>query len=150
MANVYLMNDGYFKEQYPSHNDLDMSKFYSTLLVEQNTTIENWIGTILFDYLMANASGILTGDVLRLFNNVKYSLVFLTAASLIKLGKTPDEAKTMSIGSLDEKAGYLKSKVITLIENSTELQTIITTDGTTTDNALPDTDTFESPIHFWR
>lgn len=154
MANIYLIKDSYFKEQYPMYNYLDMSKFYSTLLIEQNTTLENWTGTVLYSYIIDNAETI-SGDALQLLKHMQYALIFLTALSLIKLSpnsipKDSDDDRKLSITALEEKAGYMKNKIINYITNSTALQTILSDSGDTTDNAQPDADTFESPVYYWR
>lgn len=150
MANTYLIKDSFFKEQYPMYNNLDMSKFYSTLLVEQQTTIEEWIGSILYKWLLTAAATELVGNELKFLNTIQYALVFLTAYSLIRLSNTPKEQSGLSVDALSEKITYIKSKIINQISEFSELQAVISLDGGNTIDDLPDINKFESPIYFWR
>jgi len=146
MANIYFIGDSYFKEQYPAHGDLDMNKFYSTLLIEQNTTLESIIGVDLLKYLYDNAQGGFSGDYQTLFNNVRYLLVFLVARQLTALNtrsQDTDQRKEVVWDSLTGKISYLKSKIKKLISESDELSNI----SGDTFSATPSN---EFPIYFPR
>ena len=124
MANIYFISDAYFKEQYPAHGDLDMGKFYSTLLIEQNTTLEDIIGEDLLKYLYDNAQSGFSGDYQKLFNDVQYLLVFLVARQLTALNtrsQDTDQRKEVVWDSLNGKISYLKSIIKKLISLSDEL-----------------------------
>jgi hypothetical protein len=167
MPNTYLITDGYFKENYPFYNQLDMSKFYSTLLVEQQTTIEDWIGTILYNWIVENAATALEGDRLDLLNQIQYALIFLTALQLILLNNTPSSSQKERIESLRAKIAYLRAKLLGLVEGSVpvnpdgsdnvnNLQIIITIGLSTggggggSPDELPDTEIYDSVIYYWR
>ena len=153
MSVVYLISDEYFKEQYPSYNTLDMNKFYSAVLVEQQTSVEDIIGSILYEWLIANANGTLTGDELKLLEQVQYLLVYLTALNLILLNETPNIDNQLRIDFLKEKIIMLRNKLLDFINDSDDLQTIISSGGGAIGedgNANPDTNQFPSPIYYWR
>ena len=132
MANVYLISDSYFIEQYPEHRNLDMAKFYSTLLIEQQTSIESIIGETLYSWLITNANTSLAGDQLKLLQQVQYLLIFLVARQLTALNRSGnnEEAKDKEWQALTGKISYLKSKLKTLINGSDDLQALINGDTT--------------------
>ena len=147
MANIYLISDSYFTEQYPEHRSLDMDKFYSTLLIEQQTSLESIVGETLYAWLIANANSALTGDKLNLLKSVQYILVFLVAKQLTVLNRSmSDEVQKDKLWqALTGKISYLKSKMKTFINNSDEIQAIVN-DDTTYDS----TQKHDWPIYFPR
>ena len=171
---TYLISDAYFKEQYPMHKDLDMSKFYSTLLIEQQTSLEEVLGEVLYAWLIANASNteLVQGDRKKLLDQCQLLLVFLTARSLIPLEEKSEENPDYSdrLIRIDEKIAYLKAKLIRLINGSTEeivdpdtgevvtntfsilvLMNVYTGEGSSeTDPTFDPEDEYSSAIYYWR
>ena len=147
MANIYLISDSYFTEQYPEHRSLDMDKFYSTLLIEQQTSLESIVGETLYAWVIENANSALTGDKLKLLKSVQYILVFLVAKQLTVLNRSmSDEVQKDKLWqALTGKISYLKSKLKTFINNSNEIQAIVN-DDTTYDS----TQKHDWPIYFPR
>lgn len=147
MANVYLISDAYFTEQYPEHRNLDMEKFYSTLLIEQQTSLESIIGETLYAWLVENANSSLNGDELTLLKKSQYILVFLVAKQLtvLNLSGSNDTQKERVWQALTGKISYLKSKLKTFINNSDDIQALLNND--TTYNS---SNKHEYPIYFPR
>ena len=147
MANIYLISDSYFTEQYPEHRSLDMDKFYSTLLIEQQTSLESIVGETLYAWLIANANSALTGDKLNMLKSVQYILVFLVAKQLTVLNRSmSDEVQKDKLWqALTGKISYLKSKLKTFINNSDEIQAIVSGDTT-----YDSTQKHDWPIYFPR
>ena len=147
MANIYLISDSYFTEHYPEHRSLDMDKFYSTLLIEQQTSLESILGETLYAWLIANANSALTGDKLNLLKSVQYILVFLVAKQLPVLNRSmSDEVQKDKLWqALTGKISYLKSKLKTFINNSDEIQAIVSGDTT-----YDSTQKHDWPIYFPR
>lgn len=132
MANVYLISDSYFTEQYPEHRSLAMDKFYATLLIEQQTTIEGIIGETLYAWLISKANTQLTGDELTLLKKVQYLLVFLVAKQLTVLnGSGSNDIKDEKVWqALTGKISYLKSKLKKFINDSDTIQALLNSDTT--------------------
>ena len=145
MQNVYLLSDGEYRKKYPAHNSLDMSKFYTVVLIEQDTTINDVLGDGLYDELLAEAlAGTVADDMLKLLNDVQQLLVYCVSKSLIEFkdDSTSFDKDTRSL-DLIGKINYVKSRIKRLIDNSTELQLYI--DDTYDSDAYQATD-----IYFWK
>jgi hypothetical protein len=132
MANVYLISDEYFTEQYPEYSSLDMGKFYSALLIEQQTSLESILGETLYAWLISNANTPLTGDKLKLLKQAQYILVFLTAKQLKLLNRKYSDAspRDQEVDAITGKISYLKQKLKTLINDSTDLASLQNNDAT--------------------
>lgn len=144
MENVYLLSDGDYRKKYPAHNSLDMSKFYTIVLVEQETTINDVLGDGLYEELMAEAlAGTVADDMLILLGAVQQLLVYTVSKSLIEF-KDDTTAFNKDARSLDLKGkiNFMKTKIKRVVDNSTELQLYI-------DDTYDPDEYQSSDIYFW-
>lgn len=147
MSNTYLISDEYFKEQYPADNSLDTELFYSTLLIEQNTSLEDVLGEDLKEWLITNAVTITDADEdeYKLLKKAQYILVFMVKQSLLTLKRVNgNENADITEDGLTSKIMYLKAKLKTFINSSDTIKTLIGTDDTYSSEQ-----TYSSPIVFW-
>lgn len=144
MADVYFLSDSEYRRRYPAHNTLDMSKFYTVVSMEQETTINDVLGDTLFGYLLTNYSTV-TGDLLMLLEKVQTLLVYSVSKSLILFKSDYEQFdKDIRALDLDGKINYIKGKIKELINDSDAIQTILDSDSTYDDDKYSN-----SPIHFW-
>lgn len=144
MSSIYLLSDGDYRKRYPAHNSLDMSKFYTVVSMEQETTINDVLGDTLYEYLITNYAT-LSGDEIVLLEKVQTLLVYCVSKSLISF-KSDYESYDKDIRALDldGKISFVKSKIKDYIADSDDLQTLQDNDGTY------DSEKYSgSPIHFW-
>ncbi len=145
MSNTYLITDGYYKQQYPADDVVDTELFYSTLLIEQNTSLEDVVGETLMVWILANANTTLADDELTFFNKCQYLLVFLVNYQLSALKRNsnsyaPDAKET----AMEGKIQYLKAKLKTFINDSDTITALSNGDDT-----YKGTQTYDSPVYFW-
>lgn len=142
--NVYLLSDGEYMKKYPAYNTLDMKKFYTVVLMEQDTTVNDVLGDGLYEELLNESrAGTVEGDMLTLLDSVQQLLVYCVSKSLIEFkdGTAGFDKDTRSL-DLAGKINFIKTRIRRIIDNSTELQVFI--DDTYDSTLYNDTN-----IHFW-
>ena len=143
---VYLISDGYYRDEYPMHTNLDVEKFYSVQSLEQRTTLLDLLGdnlyTALFDYAENELDDKGCNDLSLLLSNVQALLVFYVAKGLEEFNA---EANDLRVNAINHKIAFLERIVKDVVENS-ECLTLLKSDDTQTDRM----DYNANPTYFWK
>lgn len=147
MSNTYLLSDGEYKKRYPAYSSLNMSKFYTVVLIEQETTVNDALGDSLYAETMTQAgSGLnLESHWEGLIELLQTMLIYSVSIGLIDFntedGKFYKDRRT---ANLDSKVNFIKSKIKKYIAKTSELSAYVTQDDTYDDQSYSG-----SPVHFW-
>lgn len=143
----YTISDGYYREEYPMHTNLDVEKFYSVQRIEQNTTFYDFLGDNLADYLLDT---ILPKAVIDrttwetdFLEHMQMLTVFYVAKALEDFNTdTPNDKR---VNAIRQKVQFYKKKVKDFIADTDELVAIQDTD------TEPNREDYQSfPTHFYR
>jgi hypothetical protein len=129
MVKVIFIDDNYIYQNYPMPNRLDRAALLSIITLEQVTSIQDLLGTTLYEDLEQNVyDETLTEAELALFKLVKYSLclysVKATATFLRSaVAKTKNEEKSTDsysldaiVSAIDSKIEYINKRVVNYIK----------------------------------
>ncbi len=143
----YTISDGYYREEYPMHTNLDVEKFYATQRIEQNTTFYDLLGDNLADYLLETIlpkdDGTRETWEVDFLEKMQILTVFYVAASLEDFNS--DSPNDRKVSALRQKIQFYKKKVKDFIADTSELVVI---QGTDTEPVREDYQGF--PTHFYR
>lgn len=117
MVKVIFIDDNYIYQNYPMPKRLDRANLLSIISLEQITSIQDLLGSALYDDLEQKVyDENLTEVELGLFKLVKYSLCLYAVRSTISLlrtgiAKTKNEESSLDSSSLDSLIGAIEPKI---------------------------------------
>ena len=117
MVKVIFIDDNYIYQNYPMPNRLDRAALLSIITLEQVTSIQDLLGTTLYEDLEQKVyDETLTEAELALFKLVKYSLCLYSikaTATFLRsaVAKTKNEEKSTDSYSLDAIVSAIDSKI---------------------------------------
>jgi len=130
MATNYVISDGYFKGEYPMKASLDINRFYAVQKLEQKTTLKDFLGENLYNYLIDTVLTTAIGDRTEIqtefLSQVQSLMVFYVARGIEDFAENSNENRVSSIKS---KIGFTEKVVRTYINGVDELVTIKDTDA---------------------
>lgn len=143
MVDILFIDDNYLYKNAPLPNKMDRANVLSVIQIEQFTTIQDVLGTCLYEHLEAAMLGqSLTTDEEELMKLVKYLLALHTARALIIFTRTAaashsnTDAQQHSQLTLDAltdsysaKASYVADRLINYVKGHADILAIATADG---------------------
>lgn len=143
MVQIIWIDDAYLYKNFPLPKRMDRANVLSVVQMEQFTTIQDMIGSCLYEHLddaMLNKT--LTADEEDLMKLIKYALAMHTARSMIVFmrsaasshtNKEADVAQQYVLdaitSSIEAKARYIQDRIAYFIKNDTTIYGIATADG---------------------
>jgi hypothetical protein len=134
MVKVIFIDDNYIYQNYPMPKRLDRANLLSIISLEQLTSIQDLLGSSLYDDLEQKVyDENLTEIELGLFKLVKYSLCLYSVRTTIALirtgvGKTKNEESSLDNSSLDSltnaidpKIEYINKRIVNYIKSDATL-----------------------------
>ena len=134
MVKVIFIDDNYIYQNYPMPKRLDRANLLSIISLEQLTSIQDLLGSSLYDDLEQKVyDENLTEIELGLFQLVKYSLCLYSVRTTIALirtgvGKTKNEESSLDNSSLDSltnaidpKIEYINKRIVNYIKSDATL-----------------------------
>ena len=143
----YVISDGYYREEYPMNTNLDIEKLYSVQRIEQETTLYDFLGDNLADYLLETILPKDAGDMetweSTFLSKMQKLMVFLVAKALEDYSST--NTNDNKVNALESKIGYYKAKIRAYIQDTDELVAIQDEDDE------PDREDYQGlPTYFYR
>lgn len=158
MVKVIFIDDNYIYQNYPLPARLDRAALLSIITMEQVTSIQDLLGTALYEDLEQKVyDENVTETELGLFKLVKYSLCLYSvkaAATLLRsaIAKTKNEEKSIDsfsldaiVGAIDSKIEYINKRIVNYIKADATLLAM----AQSSDNDLFDEDdTYNSSVFY--
>jgi hypothetical protein len=143
MVDISFIDDNYLYKNAPLPNKMDRANVLSVIKIEQFTTIQDVLGTCLYEHLeAAMLAQTLTADEEELIKLVKYLLALHTARALVIFTRTAaashsnTDATSHSQLTLDAlsdsysaKASYVADRLIHYVKGHADILAIATADG---------------------
>ena len=143
MVSILFIDDNFLYKNAPLPVKMDRANVLSVIQIEQFTTIQDILGTCLYEHLEAAMLGqTLTADEQELIKLVKYLLALHTARALVIFTRTAaashsnTDAQSHSQYTLDAlsdsysaKASYVADRVIQFVKRHEDILSIATADG---------------------
>jgi hypothetical protein len=158
MVKVIFIDDNYIYQNYPMPNRLDRAALLSIITLEQVTSIQDLLGTTLYEDLEQKVyDETLTEAELALFKLVKYSLclysVKATATFLRSaVAKTKNEEKSTDsysldaiVSAIDSKIEYINKRVVNYIKGNA---TLLATAQESGNDLFNENDTYNSSVFY--
>jgi hypothetical protein len=147
MVDILFIDDNYLYKNFPLPNKMDRANVLSIVQIEQFTTIQDVLGTCLYEYLEAGMlAQNLTATEQELMKLVKYCLAMHTAKAAITFTRTAaashsnTDAQSQSQYTLDalsdsiiSKAGYVQDRIIKFVKADADLLAIAQAEGCNND-----------------
>jgi hypothetical protein len=151
MVNVIFIDDNYLYRNFPLPKRLDRAALLSIIQLEQYTSIQDLLGTCLYEHLEQQVlDQALTSDEEQLFKLVKYALAMYSAKATISVMRT-GAANTKNeeavqdqyvidalISQIQSKTNYINARITEYIENTDSLETIVNEENCTSDDMWND------------
>lgn len=154
------VDDEYIYKNFPLPKRLDRGVVYSIIQMEQFTSIQDNIGTCLYEYLEDEvAAETLSGTEQELFKLLQYSLAMYSANGIIsflrtQFGATRIEERQLDQSSLDAisnglqaKINYVNKRIQDFIKNDTAIYAIAT-DASCTGDLFSDEETYQGSMFY--
>tara|TARA_R110000782_G_scaffold867_1_gene3057 strand:+ start:1458 stop:1994 length:537 start_codon:yes stop_codon:yes gene_type:complete len=160
MVDVIFIDDNYLYQNFPLPKRLDRGALLALIQLEQFTSIQDLLGTCLYDDIEAKVlAETLTAEEQGLFKLVKYTLAMYSAKAAISVLRTAtattkaEERKqdqyildTIST-TIDSKLSYINKRIINYILDNAAIKAIATATGC--DNDLFDKDdTYQGSVFY--
>jgi len=158
MVKVIFIDDNYIYQNYPLPSRLDRAALLSIITMEQVTSIQDLLGTALYEDLEQKVyDETVTETELGLFKLVKYSLCLYSvkaAATLLRtaIAKTKNEEKSIDsfsldaiVGAIDSKIEYINKRVVNYIKANA---TLLALAKTSTNDFFNEDDTYNSSVFY--
>ena len=127
MSRLYLISDGYYREEYPAYTNMDNEKFYSCQYAEQKTSLLDFLGENLWNEVFVIAQKqtpeAWEADFLKAVQDL---MVWMTAKAIEDFGK--EQPSNSKVSSFNSKIEFYKGNILDMISSTTELQDIQGTD----------------------
>ena len=158
MVKVIFIDDNYIYQNYPFPNRLDRANLLSIITLEQVTSIQDLLGSALYEDLEQKVyDENLTDSELALFRLVKYSLCLYTvksAATFLRsaIANTKNEEKSTDsfsldsiVSAIDSKIEYINKRVVVYIKSDA---TMLALAKTSTNDFFNEDDTYNSSVFY--
>lgn len=160
MVDIIFIDDSYLYQNFPLPKRLDRGALLALIQLEQFTSIQDLLGTCLYEDLEAKVlAQTLTANEESLFKLVKYTLAMYSAKAAISILRTEaartknEEGKqdqyildTIS-STIDSKLSYINKRITNFILDDSDIKAIATADGC--DNDLFDEeDTYQGSVFY--
>jgi hypothetical protein len=143
MVDILFIDDNYLYKNFPLPMKMDRANVLSIVQIEQFTTIQDVLGTCLYEHLeAAMLAQTLTTDEVELMKLVKYCLAMHTAKAAITFTRTAaashsnTDAQSQSQYTLDalsdsiiSKAGYVQDRIIKFVKANATILAIAQAEG---------------------
>jgi len=160
MVKVIFIDDNYIYQNYPLPARFDRASLLSIITMEQVTSIQDLLGTTLYEDLEQKVyDETLTDTELGLFKLVKYSLCLYSvkgAATLLRSAiiKTKNEEKSTDsysldsiVSAIDSKIEYINKRIVNYIKaDATLLATAQDSDNV--NDLFDEDDTYNSTVFY--
>lgn len=137
MVDTIFINDEYVYKTFPLPQRLDKSSLYPIIALEQATSIQDLLGTALYDHIYdAVQNETLTTDEQELFKLVQLSLALYSVRSAVTFlrsatSKTKTEEQKADqisldgiVSAVDSKISYVYKRVVNFIKSKPAILTI--------------------------
>lgn len=158
MVKVIFIDDNYIYQNYPMPARLDRAALLSIISLEQVTSIQDLLGTALYEDLEQKVyDEDLTETELGLFKLVKYSLCLYSvkaSATFLRsaIAKTKNEEKTTDsfsldsiVSAIDSKIEYINKRVVKYIKADA---TILALAQSSDNDLFDEDDTYNSSVFY--
>ena len=160
MVDVIFIDDNYLYQNFPLPKRMDRGALLSIIQLEQFTSIQDLLGTCLYEDLEAKVlAQTLSATEESLFKLVKYTLAMYSAKAAISILRTEtartknEEGKqdqyildTIS-DTVDSKLTYINKRITNFILDNDAIKDIATADGCDNDLFNED-DTYQGSVFF--
>jgi hypothetical protein len=113
MSKVYLISDGYFRDEYPMKTNLDIEKFYGVQAMYIKVQLKDLLGANIHSAIMELAGGATPSaceDKLnQLLSDLQYLMVFYIAKGLEDFNK--EEGSDNKVQSIKSNIAYLEKDI---------------------------------------
>lgn len=158
MVKVIFIDDNYIYQNYPLPSRLDRAALLSIITMEQVTSIQDLLGTALYEDLEQKVfDETVTETELGLFKLVKYSLCLYSvkaAATLLRtaIAKTKNEEKSVDsfsldaiVGAIDSKIEYINKRIVNYIKADA---TLLAMAQSSENDLFDEDDTYNSSVFY--
>jgi len=158
IVKVIFIDDNYVYQNYPLPKKLDRSTLLSLITLEQVTSIQDLLGTELYEDLETKVDiETLNATEAELFKLVKYSLCLYTVRSAIgairtAIGTTKNEEKNLDqytldgiSNGLDAKITYINKRIVNYIKSDATLYALA---ASSTNDLFNEEDSLQSSIYY--
>lgn len=158
IVKVIFIDDNYVYQNYPLPKKLDRSNLLSIIMLEQVTSIQDLLGTDLYEDIEQKVfDENLTTEELELFKLIKYSLCLYavrSAASTIRtaIGTTKNEESSLNqysldgiSNSLDSKISYINQRIVNYIKGNA---TMLALAQSSTNDLFNEEDSQHSSVYY--
>lgn len=158
MVKVIFIDDNYIYQNYPLPARLDRAALLSIITMEQVTSIQDLLGTALYEDLEQKVyDEDVTETELGLFKLVKYSLCLYSvkaAATLLRsaIAKTKNEEKSIDsfsldaiVGAIDSKIEYINKRIVNYIKADA---TLLAMAQSSENDLFDEDDTYNSSVFY--
>lgn len=160
MVDVIFIDDNYLYQNFPLPKRMDRGALLSIIQLEQFTSIQDLLGTCLYEDLEAKVlAQTLSATEESLFKLVKYTLAMYAAKAAISILRTEtartkaEEGKqdqyildTIS-STIDSKLSYINKRITNFILDNDAIKNIATADGCDND-LFNEEDTYQGSVFF--
>ena len=160
MVDVIFIDDNYLYQNFPLPKRMDRSALLSIIQLEQFTSIQDLLGTCLYEDLEAKVlAQTLSATEESLFKLVKYTLAMYSAKAAISILRTEtartknEEGKqdqyildTIS-DTVDSKLTYINKRITNFILDNDAIKDIATADGCDND-LFNEEDTYQGSVFY--
>lgn len=143
MVDILFIDDNYLYKNFPLPTKMDRAHMLSIIQIEQYTTLQDVLGTCLYEHLeAAMLAQTLTTDEVELMKLVKYCLAMHTAKAAITFTRTAaaSHSNTDAQGqtqytldalsdSITSKAGYVEDRIIKFVKADATILAIAQAEG---------------------
>jgi hypothetical protein len=143
MVDILFIDDNYLYKNFPLPNKMDRANVLSIVQIEQFTTLQDVLGTCLYEHLEAGMlAQSLTASEIELMKLVKYCLAMHTAKAAITFTRTAaashsnTDAQSQTQYTLDaisdsitSKASYVEDRIINFVKADADILAIATATG---------------------
>ena len=149
MSKVYLISDGYFRDEYPMKTNLDIEKFYSVQAMYTTIQLRDLLGENIYDKVISYATGALDSgsmcyaEIAKVFEKARYLMVYYVAKGLEDFNK--NDINDNRVQSLMSNIAFLEKRMRAYL---TETDCLVTIQDTDTE---PDRKDYNSlPTYFYK
>ena len=160
MVKVIFIDDNYLYQNFPLPTRLERASLLSIIQLEQFTSMQDLLGTCLYDDLEQKVlDQTLTDSEQEFFKLVKYSLAMYSAKATISLLRTQtahskNEERSQDqyvldtiLSTIESKVAYVNKRLVNFIKNDAALYAIATADGCS-DDLFKEEDTYQGSVFY--
>lgn len=114
MSKIYIIDDEYIKENYPSVSTLSNKDLLSVIMIEQRSTLVDTLSYETYNSLLINIrDGEINGEWVELLRLTQEYLLFISVKSIYDLymGKTDGNSRDFNVSNLYGKIEFSKRNI---------------------------------------